>query len=89
MSNNIYYFTANWCGPCKSIVGDIQKLNEQYTDINFYKIDIDDEENSDICDKYKISTIPCFLLFKEGIFINNFIGTNILGLQELINKVFF
>ena len=89
MSNNIYYFTASWCGPCKAIAEDIQKLNEQYEDIDFYKLDVDDEENQEICDKYKISSIPSFLIFKEGNHVSKFSGANVSGLQELINETFF
>ena len=31
MTNNIYYFTASWCGPCKSIYPEIEALNNKYT----------------------------------------------------------
>ena len=42
--NNIEYvvlfFTANWCGPCKSIYPFIDKLSENILECKFIKIDI-------------------------------------------------
>lgn len=88
MSNNIYYFTAKWCGPCKSISGDIQLLNDKYSNVNFYKIDVDDENNNDIINKYEITSIPSFLFFKDGKMIKKITGTDIKTIEKLINDNF-
>lgn len=88
MVNNIYYFTASWCGPCKSISNSLGDLNEIYKNINFYKIDVDDEENNDLCDKYEIKSVPTFLFFKDGKYIKKIEGANITLLQNNINEYF-
>ena len=48
----LYYFTASWCGPCQRIWEDFLKLTESYQ-IIFFKIDISDDENNEICEKCK------------------------------------
>ena len=88
MSNNIYYFTASWCGPCKAISPDIQRLNEKYESVNFYKLDVDDENNNDLCEKYKITSIPCFLFFKDKKYIEKMTGSNLVNLEKKIIEIF-
>lgn len=86
MTNNIYYFTASWCGPCKSIYPEIEALNNKYTNINFYKIDVDQEENDELCNKYNVSSIPYFLFFKEGKKIGEVVGSDIESVEKIINE---
>ena len=95
MSNNIYYFTANWCGPCKSIVGDIQKLNEQYTDINFYKIDNVDffvkSERQNLPNNYTTAELSNSNKINEGLglsesFSSIILNNNPFDLRLIYNK---
>jgi len=88
MKHNIYYFTASWCGPCKSIYPEIESLNNKYKDINFYKIDVDEQENDELCNKYNVSSIPYFLFFKEGIKIGEVVGADIKSVDKIINESF-
>ena len=53
--------------------------------IQFYKIDIDLEENNLLCDKCKIKVVPAFLLFKGRNFINRTKGNNIEAVRKMIN----
>ena len=57
--------------------------------IQFYKIDIDPEENKLICEKCKIKVVPAFLLFKERRFINRTKGNNIQAVVQMINNALF
>tara|TARA_B100000035_G_C20562718_1_gene363277 strand:- start:124 stop:393 length:270 start_codon:yes stop_codon:yes gene_type:complete len=88
MTNNIYYFTASWCGPCKSIYPEIETLNNKYTNINFYKIDVDEQENDELCNKYNVSSIPYFLFFKDGVKIGEVVGADIKSVEKIINESF-
>ena len=55
---------ANWCGPCKMLSPVIDSLAEEYNDISFYKIDVD---NADIItSEYNIMSIPTLLIFEDG-----------------------
>ena len=81
----IFYFTASWCGPCQAIAPKIQELSDQLDPekIRFFKIDIDEEENNEICDICKIKSVPSFLLFKDRTYLDRIQGANL----ELIKKM--
>ena len=87
----LFYFGASWCKPCQEILPSMEDLIREYDQkmIQFYKIDIDNEENKLICEKCKIKVVPSFLLFKERTFINRTKGNNIHSIREMINSVFF
>ena len=55
---------ANWCGPCKMLSPVIDSLAEEYNDINFYKVDVDNAEV--ITKDFNIMSIPTLLIFEDG-----------------------
>ena len=55
---------ANWCGPCKMLSPVIDSLAEEYNDISFYKINVDDAEK--ITTEFEIMSIPTILIFENG-----------------------
>ena len=62
----VFYFTAAWCGPCQKISPKVEELSNKLNDkINFYKIQIDNDDNEEVCEKCKIKSVPTFILFKE------------------------
>jgi thioredoxin 1 len=58
----IDYF-ADWCGPCKEISDEYEKLANDFKDIKFCKenVDLDLEGISD-----KITGIPCFHFYIDS-----------------------
>lgn len=83
----IYYFTASWCGPCQRIWEDFLKLTESYPNILFFKIDISDDENNEICEKCNVESVPSFLLFKDRNYVNRITGANLQKVKEMLNKI--
>ena len=58
-------FWAVWCGPCKVIAPEIEKLaEEKIAELKIGKLNVDD--NRDTAIRYGISSIPTLLLFKNG-----------------------
>ena len=49
------------CPPCKAIKPVYEELSNEYGDIAFGKIDIDD--NQDAAVEYQISSVPTFVFF--------------------------
>jgi thioredoxin 1 len=57
--NKVLYFTATWCPPCRAIKPVFEKLSNEYTNVNFVKIDID--ENEQTAYDYQITSVPTFV----------------------------
>ncbi|XP_061525642.1 thioredoxin [Phycodurus eques] len=78
-------FTATWCGPCKMIgpVFDSASENPAYADVIFLKVDVDTCE--DVSTKCKISCMPTFIFFRNGVQIDSFSGANSTKLMEKLD----
>jgi len=57
----ILYFSAAWCGPCKTLGPIIESLAGQ---INYQKIDVDN--NQDLSIQYGVRNIPTLILLDEN-----------------------
>lgn len=58
-------FYADWCGPCKMLAPELEKLAENYDGkAKVVKINVDKEQV--LAMKYRISSIPALLVFKNG-----------------------
>ena len=57
----ILYFSAAWCGPCKTLGPIIESISGQ---INYDKIDVDN--NQDLSIEYGVRNIPTLVLIENG-----------------------
>jgi len=58
-------FWAPWCGPCRMVAPVLDQLaNELDGQVRIAKVNVD--ENQEIAFKYQVSSIPTFILFKDG-----------------------
>ena len=63
---------ADWCGPCKMMGPVLESLSEDYEDVKFAKLNVDD--NPDIAAKYGVQSIPNFLFIKNGELVDQLVG---------------
>jgi len=94
-------FTASWCGPCQRLKSELFKKDdgiiENYKDklIVLY-IDVDEEENEELMNIYKVNAMPTQVLIKANYDqINNSLkidkkaeitGCDLLKLKDVLNK---
>ncbi len=66
-------FWAEWCGPCKMIAPAVHDLALEYDGkLNVAKLDVDSAPN--IAMKYRVTSIPMLLFFKEGQPVDQIVG---------------
>ena len=83
----LLFFTASWCGPCKKIYPELEELYSKLnTDlIEIYKIQVDDDDNEEICKIYKVNSVPAFFLMKDKKCINDLKGADMKGIKKMLN----
>lgn len=69
---SIVDFYADWCGPCKMLSPIVEAASEQYTDVKFYRLNIDNA--MDIARKFRVMSIPTLIVFENGEEVNKSIG---------------
>lgn len=75
---------AQWCAPCKMIKPFYEYLCENYPNVNFYELDIDDEQYESILQNMDIAKVPTFIYIKNGIVKYTIIGTNKENIENAI-----
>lgn len=73
----ILKFGATWCQPCRilsPIFHKVSNMNE-FKDIDFYDLDIDDLENRELVENYQIRNVPTVIAVDE----NNEVVRKIVG----------
>lgn len=65
-------FFTEWCFPCIMITPIIEELAEQMKEVKFVKINLD--ENQELAGKYKVRSIPCLIIFKDGREVGRAVG---------------
>ncbi len=58
-------FWAPWCGPCKSMLPYVEKLAEEL-DGKLKVVKLNPQDNAEIPAKYGITSIPTFMVIKNG-----------------------
>jgi thioredoxin 1 len=58
-------FHATWCGPCKMLAPEVEKVAKSLSDdIKVIKIDID--KNQQLAQQLNIKGVPTLMLFRKG-----------------------
>lgn len=58
-------FYADWCGPCKMMAPIVDRIAEEYEGkLKVGKCNTD--ENMPLAQKYRVASIPTFMIFKGG-----------------------
>ena len=65
-------FGAQWCGPCRIVNTQLEKMKTEFDTINFISVDVDD--NPELAKEYGISSLPTVILIRDGEVIDKFIG---------------
>jgi thioredoxin 1 len=76
-------FYADWCGPCKMLAPQLEKL----TNVTVLKVNGDHSDVAvqqvvnELMTTYEISAFPTILVFKQGAFYQKIVGANLAAIK--------
>ena len=76
-------FSATWCMPCRMLKPIIERVAEQCSDVSFYNVDID--ENEEVAKRYRIFSVPTLVCFRDGKKVDSLVGLN--SFEEIVEFV--
>ncbi len=66
-------FWADWCGPCRMLAPVLSEIAESYEGkVKVGKVNVDEEP--ELAGRYRISSIPTLLVFKNGELVDSSVG---------------
>ena len=66
-------FWAAWCGPCRMVAPTLDEIaDEMHGKVRIAKLNVD--ENQQIAYQFQVSSIPTFILFKDGKMADRMMG---------------
>jgi len=68
MVKKVIKASASWCGPCRAYSPIFHKVSEmhEFNGIEFEDVDVDEEENEELVEKYKIMGVPTTIVLDEN-----------------------
>jgi len=74
IDTRIYYFSAKWCGPCKTFKPIMEKLEAKGYPIYFQDVD----EDPILAESYSIRSVPSIVITEDGL-----VKEQMVGIQDL------
>ena len=65
-------FYADWCGPCKTQDPILEDLEEDWGDVEFEKINVDEEQ--DVANEYQVRSLPTLIVENDDGVVERFVG---------------
>lgn len=76
-------FFATWCGPCSMMAPVLEQVSDITSDVKIVKVDID--ENPELAERYKVMSIPTFMVFENGTVVKKTVGA--ISKSELLELI--
>ncbi len=79
-------FGATWCGPCKRMAPTLEKLSQEFSQIPFLEVDVD--EIPELSKTYSVRSVPTLLFFKDGAVYKQVAGLSLIDpLRKILREL--
>lgn len=77
-------FYADWCGPCKRLSPELQKLAEKFPQVKFFKVNVEEQEK--LTQEYNISGMPTIVFLRSGSLLETVVGAKLDLIKATLEK---
>ena len=80
-------FFATWCGPCKVLGESLKNKYQNDPSLRIIKVDIDNEEFTNLSEVCKVSALPFVVFFVNGVIQSEqVVGNNLKQIVAYVDK---
>jgi thioredoxin 1 len=72
MSVSLKDFYADWCGPCKTQDPILDEVEEDYPEVSFEKVNVDEQQ--DVANEYQVRSLPTLIIENDDGIVERFVG---------------
>ena len=67
-------FSADWCGPCRTLAPVIQEVKAKLPEVTFVDINVDTDQAT--AAEAGVRNIPLVVIYKDGVEVDRVAGVN-------------
>ncbi|MEO1063708.1 MAG: thioredoxin [Actinomycetota bacterium] len=81
-------FWASWCGPCRSMAPDLERVAAEHAEddgVVIAKVDVDDQR--ELAQRFGVMSLPTLMTFRDGVPVDRYVGaTPAAGLRAALSE---
>ncbi|MDC0008753.1 thioredoxin domain-containing protein [bacterium] len=78
-------FYADWCGPCKMLGKQLEKYQEEVTEVKVVKINV--EEEQELSSVFGVRSIPSLFYMENGEVVESAVGNQTIDSLKELTKI--
>jgi thioredoxin-like negative regulator of GroEL len=86
MSTTAYHFWSPTCGPCKTIRPALEDLREEFSNVEWVSVNIQDDPQN-LARKYYVKFIPTVVLVTNNQTADRHSGADVMGYYRMFKKI--
>jgi len=79
-------FYTEWCGPCRRLAPELEKIHNSHDNVMVVKANAEDDELEALVNKYNVRAFPTLILFHENKVVDNFAGADLTRIMAAVNR---
>ena len=85
--SSIFEFYATWCKPCSTISSYITDLENEFPQVKFYSMSVENNDMKIFMKEYRVFSVPSYIFFKDGEYEDIVKGAEIDKIRKILEDL--